>query len=153
MNPFDIKSALLAKHAQHVVLIHFPIALFMIGVAFDFLALWKPVAQHSRALVTAAFYDLTAAAITVVPAAITGIAAWQWQLEGAPLKGTLRLHMVLGVASSLLIGLVWWMHFRGQRKPQNGLPSYRLPVEAVAVAVIALTGHMGGYLSGVNGPG
>ena len=31
INPFDIKSALLAKHAQHVVLIHFPIALFLRG--------------------------------------------------------------------------------------------------------------------------
>jgi len=38
VHPFDIKSALLAKHAQHVVLIHFPIALFIMGVAFDFLA-------------------------------------------------------------------------------------------------------------------
>ena len=27
INPFDLKSALLAKHAQHVVLVHFPIAL------------------------------------------------------------------------------------------------------------------------------
>jgi uncharacterized membrane protein len=38
MNLFDIKSALLAKHAQHVVLVHFPIALFLTGVAFDFAA-------------------------------------------------------------------------------------------------------------------
>jgi hypothetical protein len=28
VNPFDLKTVLLAKHAQHVVLIHFPIALF-----------------------------------------------------------------------------------------------------------------------------
>jgi hypothetical protein len=27
MNPFDIRTVVLAKHAQHVVLIHFPIAL------------------------------------------------------------------------------------------------------------------------------
>ena len=40
MNPFDPKSALLAKHAQHVVLVHFPIALFLTGVAFDFAARW-----------------------------------------------------------------------------------------------------------------
>ena len=32
MNPFDIKSVLLAKHAQHIVLIHFPIALFLVGL-------------------------------------------------------------------------------------------------------------------------
>ena len=35
VNPFDIKTVLLAKHAQHVVLIHFPIALFTAAVAFD----------------------------------------------------------------------------------------------------------------------
>ena len=29
VNPFDLKTVLLAKHAQHVVLIHFPIALFI----------------------------------------------------------------------------------------------------------------------------
>ena len=35
---YDIKSVLLAKHAQHVVLIHFPIALCPAAVAFDYLA-------------------------------------------------------------------------------------------------------------------
>ena len=35
VNPFDLKTVVLAKHAQHVVLIHFPIALFITAVAFD----------------------------------------------------------------------------------------------------------------------
>jgi uncharacterized membrane protein len=34
MHPFDLKTALLANRAQHVVLILFPIALFITGVAF-----------------------------------------------------------------------------------------------------------------------
>jgi hypothetical protein len=33
LSPFDPKTVLLAKHAQHVVLIHFPIALFLVGAA------------------------------------------------------------------------------------------------------------------------
>jgi hypothetical protein len=41
LHPFDLKTVLFAKHAQHVVLIHFPIALFIIGVLFDFLAQCK----------------------------------------------------------------------------------------------------------------
>jgi len=41
MNPFDLKSVLLAKHAQHVALVHFPIALIFISVAFDLLSLRK----------------------------------------------------------------------------------------------------------------
>ena len=40
VNPFDIRTVVLAKHAQHVVLIHFPIAVFITAVAFDYLAQW-----------------------------------------------------------------------------------------------------------------
>jgi uncharacterized membrane protein len=41
VNPFDLQTTLLAKHAQHVVLIHFPIALFIEAVAFDCIAQWR----------------------------------------------------------------------------------------------------------------
>ena len=147
MNPFDLKSALLARHAQHVVLIHFPIALFLVSVAFDFVAQWK----RNATLATAAYYNLTIAAISTVAAVATGLMAWQWQLEGQRLKGTLLLHLVLGIASSVLIWMAWWLHFRG-RKPERTLPQYRLALELVSAAVVALTGHLGGFLSGVNSP-
>jgi hypothetical protein len=35
VNSFDIKSALLARYAQYVVLIHFSIALFLAGAVLD----------------------------------------------------------------------------------------------------------------------
>ena len=41
VNPFDLKTVFLAKHAQHVVLIHFPIALFLAAVVFDYMAEWR----------------------------------------------------------------------------------------------------------------
>jgi len=149
INPFDIKAALLAKHAQHVVLIHFPIALFLAGVAFDFLAHWR----KQRLLAAAAYCNLLVAALTTVPVLITGILAWQWQLEGQRLKGVLLMHLVLGSLSSVLIWLVWLIHMRTQRKQGGVLPGYRLPIELLAVAMVAVTGHLGGFLSGVNGPG
>ena len=146
MHPFDIKAALLAKHAQHVVLIHFPIALFIAGVAFDFLSHWT----KQRLLAAAAYCNLLAAAVVTVPVLITGILAWQWQLEGQRLKGILLMHLVLGCASCVLILVVCLLHVRTQRKQGGVLPSYRLPIEAVAVALVVLTGHLGGFLSGVN---
>jgi len=149
MNPFDLKSALLAKHAQHVVLIHFPIALLLAGVAFDFAAEWS----KKQALAAVAYYNLLIAAICSVPAVATGLLAWRWQLEGEPLKGLLLLHLVLGGASSALIWLVGWLHFRAGRRPDTTLPRYRLPIELLAAAVVTLTAHVGGFLSGVNGPG
>ena len=147
MNPFDLKSILFARHAQHVVLIHFPIALFLVSVAFDFAAQWK----RSAALAAVAYYNLTVAAVSAVPAVATGLMAWRGQLEGQKLKGTLLLHLLLGLASTVLIWLVWWLHLRG-RKPERTLSSYRFPLEVLAVAVVALTGHLGGFLSGVNAP-
>jgi uncharacterized membrane protein len=149
VNPFDPKSVLLAKHAQHVVLIHFPIALFVAGVTFDLLAVWK----QSRGLAAAVYYNLTAAAISALPAAATGVLAWQWQLEGKRLKGLLLLHMIFGLATTAVVWLVWWLHFRTRRNPEGNLPAYRLPIELLSLPLVALTGHIGGFLSGVNNPG
>ena len=147
-NPFDLKTALLAKHAQHVVLIHFPMGLFLTAVAFDFIAQWT----KRRGLAQAAYYNLLAAAISTVPVLATGLLAWQFQLEGQKLKGILLLHLVLACVSTVMIWLVWWVHFRARRRTVV-LPSYRLAVELLAVAVVAVTGHLGGFLSGVNLPG
>ena len=149
VNPFDIKSALLAKHAQHVVLIHFPIALFLAAVAFDYLA------QRTKnpTLAAAAYFNFLLAAISTVPVVATGLAAWQWALEGQKLKGILLMHLVLGSISSVLIWLVFWIHWHARWHREESLPKYRLPIEALAVLIVVLTGRLGGFLSGVNGPG
>ncbi len=148
-NAFDIKTVLLAKHAQHVVLIHFPIALFIAAVLFDYLAQWT----RNLALAAAAYFNLLLAAVSTLPVVATGLAAWQWALEGEKLKGILLMHLILGCVSSVLIWLVFWIHLRVRRHPENSLPKYRLPIEAIAVLLVMLTGHLGGFLSGVNGSG
>jgi uncharacterized membrane protein len=149
VNPFDPKTVLLAKHAQHVVLIHFPIALFTVAVAFDFVAQWAT----SRSLAAAAYFNLLLAAGFTVPVVATGLVAWQWALEGQKLKGVLLMHLVLGCISAVLIWAVFLIHLRTRRDPQKSLPTYRLSLEAVAVLIVGLTAHLGGFLSGVNGPG
>ena len=123
MHPFDLKSALLAKHAQHVVLIHFPISLFLTGVGFDLAARFT----RNAGLQAAAYYNLMGAAVSALPVMLTGILAWQWQLEGQRLKGVLLLHLLLGCASTVLICVVAWIH--GRRRNRSGLPGYRLPLE------------------------
>ena len=149
INPFDVKTVLLARHAQHVVLIHFPIALFIAAVAFDYVA----QRTKNRTLAAAAYFNLVLAAISTVPVVATGLAAWQWALEGQKLKGILLMHLVLGCVSSVLVWLVLLIHWRARRRNQESLPRYRLVIEAFAVLVIVLTGHLGGFLSGVNGAG
>jgi hypothetical protein len=50
----------------------------------------------------------------------------------------------------LLIWIVGVVHLRGQRRLGGVLPDYRLPLEAMGLVMVTLTGHLGGFLSGVN---
>jgi uncharacterized membrane protein len=146
MSPFNLRNALLAKHAQHVVLIHFPIALFTAGVAFDFIAHWTKRSTFA----IAAYYNFAVAALATLPVVATGLLAWQFQLEGQKLKGILLLHLLFGIVSSLMILLTWNVHFRARRALTESLPSYRLLIELIGVGVVGITAHLGGFLSGVN---
>jgi uncharacterized membrane protein len=67
VNPFDLRSILLEKHAQHVVFIHFPIALFITGVSFDLLSRGK----RDSHLATAAYLNLSVAAAFLLPTVAT----------------------------------------------------------------------------------
>lgn len=147
-NPFDPKTVLLARHAQHVALIHFPIALFISAVAFDFIALWT----KRRGIADTAYYNLLAAAISTLPVLATGILAWQFQLEGQQLKGILLMHLLFACVSTVFIWLAWWLQFRARQRTDVST-GYRLAVELLGVVAVALTGHLGGFLSGVNMPG
>jgi uncharacterized membrane protein len=148
INPFDLKSALLAKHAQHVVLVHFPIALFISSVVFDLLAIWR----NSRSLARAAYYNLIGAAITALAAVFTGVLAWQLQLEGERLRGNLRLHLGLGTSAAILIWTLVWWRTRQERADSSSLAAGYWALSFIAVLVVALTGHLGGILSGVEVP-
>jgi uncharacterized membrane protein len=146
-NPFDLKAALLAGHAQHPVIIHFPIALFIASVVFELLAVWR----KQPIFATVAYCNLLGAALTAPLAIATGLGAWRWQLEGAALKGNLRLHMICALTSALLIFFLCWVRSRLRAKGISPGIAY-FGVTLLALAIITLTGHLGGILSGVETP-
>jgi uncharacterized membrane protein len=117
------------------------------GSGFDLVA----QCTKRRGLADTAYYNLLVAAISTIPVLATGILAWQFQLEGQKLRGILLLHLVLACISSVMIWVVWWLHFRARRQSKV-LPTYRLALELLGVGIVALTEHLGGFLSGVNGP-
>ena len=146
-NPFDLKAALLAGHAQHPVIVHFPIALFIASVVFDILAIWR----KQPILATVSYFNLIGAGITIPLAIASGLGAWQWQLEGATLKGNLQLHLICALTSAALIVGLCLKRSRVQAKGQPPRASYFVVV-ALALVMITLTGHLGGILSGVETP-
>jgi uncharacterized membrane protein len=146
-NPFDLKAALLAGHAQHPVIIHFPIALFIASAVFEVMA----VCRKKSVFATVAYYNLLGAALTVPLAIATGLGAWRWQLEGATLKGNLLLHMICALTSAALILSLCWKRSRIRAKGESPRASYFIVV-ALGLVMITLTGHLGGILSGVETP-
>ncbi len=148
MSPWGPRTAIFAKHALPVLIIHFPIALLIAGGALDFIATWT----RRKDLALAAYCNFCGALLAAVPAALTGLLAWQWELEGRRLKGILLMHLVSGAASLILIAAVWWVHWRLERRTGDRPPVYRWWLEILAVALVTMTGHLGGFLSGVNHP-
>lgn len=142
-SPFDPRTVLFAKHAQHVVLVHFPIGLCLTSVIFEVLGKWRA----NAALISASYYNQLAAAVASIPVVITGILAWRFQLEGTHLKGNLLLHLVFGWLSSLLMWSVLLLY----RKTESRWVRIRYFVQFATAIVISVTGHLGGFVSGVNG--
>ncbi len=100
-------------------------------------------------MVKAAYYNLVAAALTAPVAIATGLTAWQWQLEGAKLKGNLLLHVIFALSAS---GMIWLLcAWRGQRRfPERTPGIIYLALALATVLLIALAGHLGGIVSGVE---
>ena len=139
-SPFDPRSLLLARHAQHVALIHFPIALFLVGVLLDLIGRRRNDAR----LATAAKVNLAAAAICIVPAYVSGILAWQLALDGQRLHGTLLYHLLFASMAAALIFATYWLHSRTRSR------MVLVVIELAGVASVSLAAHLGGFLSGVN---
>jgi len=137
---------LLERHAQHVVLIHFPIALFMSGVAFDLFSRGKRDSQLARA----AYLNLSIAAATILPAIITGVLAWQLAFGGTRLDGIMLFHLIAASLAGLLVVASWWIHWRRRKSELQPLFRYRIALELLGIVVIAVAAHTGGFVSGVN---
>lgn len=146
-NPFDLKAALLAPHAQHPVIVHFPIALFISSVVFEILATWR----KQPLFATVAYYNLLGAAISIPFTIATGLAAWQLQFEGAALKGNLQLHLIFALTTATMILGLCWMRFRLRSRDAQPNRSYFV-VMILALVMITLTGHLGGIVSGLETP-
>src|SRR5262249_46261168 len=100
---------------------------------------------------TVAYYNLLCAAISIPFTIATGLAAWQWQLEGATLKGNLRLHLIFALTTAAIILVLGWKRHRLRATNRSPNAVY-FAMMAVGLVTITVAGHLGGILSGVETP-
>jgi uncharacterized membrane protein len=141
---------LFPKHAQHPVIVHFPIALFIISLFFDLLALRGGAARQG--LNTAAYYNLIVAALGAIGAVATGLMAWQFAFAGAALKGNLLLHLILSSLVAVVAVTMWAIRARQAGGPAGTPGKIYWILGILGLAMLVVTGHLGGMLSGVDTP-
>jgi uncharacterized membrane protein len=146
-NPISLQSIFLPTHAQHPVIVHFPIALFMFSLFMDLCG----VITRNRALNKAAYYNLAAAAVTGVLSVITGLLAWRFAFGGEPLTTDrwLMLHLIFGVVTTILMCLLWMVRLKQPGNSDRPLSNIYIVLGVITFVVIGVTGHFGGIVSGV----
>jgi uncharacterized membrane protein len=146
-NPFSLQAVFYPAHAQHPIIIHFPIALFMFSLFMDLFG----IMTGNRALNKAAYFNLVAAAVTGVISVITGLLAWRFAFGGEPLTSDrwLMFHLILGVVTTVLLCVLWAIRVKHPADPGRPISNLYIVLGILTVAVISLTGHLGGIVSGI----
>jgi uncharacterized membrane protein len=134
----------------HAMLIHFPIALLIVGFLFEALSLiWK-----KDYLKQGAFYLLILGALGTLVSYLSGNAAGEGIEEG-PLKNPLELHeqaasisLWLSLATAALYSIIIIAKFR-----KSWLKVISVVLFATVIGSIARTGYLGGQLVYKHGAG
>ena len=122
---------------------HFPIAMLLASLLFDFAGyVWKREAQ-SRDLHVAGYYALLLGALGSFAAVVSGLMLTRGAVMGQGMLA--KHHDFLWPAYALLVGLAVWRLMVQQRAGRGAFGAY-LAVTAVASGLMAAAGYWGGEL-------
>ena len=136
-------------HPIHPIIVHFPIALLCVSVAFDILARRWP----GSGLRDTSFYCLLAGALGAALAVVTGGMEEELaERAGAP-ESVLELHESLGTVTLIVFVALLGLRLAMQRGWIKDIPPLTLGLGVIGVVLLALTGYWGGELVYVYGIG
>ncbi|MCS6775257.1 MAG: DUF2231 domain-containing protein [Chloroherpetonaceae bacterium] len=139
---FTPQSFLFPKHAQHPIVVHFPVALFFSSLFFDAIGFWR----RWDAWRTTGKFLLASAVVTAVPSILTGLLAWRFKFGGAPLEGLLLYHLATSIGFTGLLCGMWWARSRYDRARSPGYLRLHAALAVLAVGMLTVAGHLGGVL-------
>lgn len=132
--------SIIPKNAYHPAIVHFPIALFIAGLALDALGL----ALKHKELLLAGWYNLVIAALSAFGGVGSGIMAMI--MKGYPMRGVMQEHIVLAVISSVLMLVMVAMRVHKHEKMSIPLRTVYYLCAFAAFVLISWAGHLGGEL-------
>lgn len=136
----------------HPILIHFPLALLFTGWILDLSLVWTKAPQVRSALQSASRWNLLIGGVALVPALVTGWAAYQTVAHDAPSHAAMTLHRNLALASAAVFAALGGMAWLRRRTEWINRWPFRVGLLFV-VALLAATGYRGGLLVYTHGLG
>jgi uncharacterized membrane protein len=144
-NIWDLKTLMFPKHAQHRVIVHFPIALLIFSLFFDIVGM----VTKNRQLMAAGYFNLIASVVTAPIAVVTGLLAWYFAFGGMPLTQNMNLlyHLITGTVTMFMTFVLFALRRKVdvEAGPLSGL---YIALGLLALLLVAVTGHIGGGLVG-----
>lgn len=119
------------KHSFHPAIVHFPVALLLVGFTLDLIGRRR----DNLSLARAGWYNVSIGVLALIPTTITGIAAML--RLGFALEGSMLVHLIGGIASILFSVAGWILMNRSER------PKLYAVLAVLALVSVAVTGHFG----------
>jgi len=126
----------------HPMFVHFPIALYLLGVLLTLGYLWRRVPDYERF----ASWSFVLAWIGVAVAALAGLIDLGSLAPDDPRRDVINRHITSGVALLIISGLVVYFRFRWPNVLTTSRRWTYLALVAAGVVVVVLTGWLGGKL-------
>lgn len=128
----------------HIVLTHFPIALWTLAMAVILLRVLS-AGPLARRLDQALAPLLTVALLFGLAAYATGTQVWDWESISASPLG--RNHLMLAAWTVALWAVVWWLRWRrGEAVWEGGMRWAMAALALLGAVLLAITGTLGGHL-------
>lgn len=135
-------------HPLHPAIVHFPIALFLLNLVLDIASY---LAGPSNTLFRASFYAISFGIGMAVLAALTGFVDRSDIRLDHPARKTSNIHMTLNLSA---VGLfVINLFLRAQQLDLTQTPLIHLLLSFVGVAILLVSGYLGGTMVYDNGIG
>jgi len=126
----------------HPMLVHFPIALYLLGVLLILGFLWRRTDDYERF----AYWAFSLAWIAVAVAALAGLVDLGSLAPDDPRRAVINNHITTAVALLIINGLVVYFRFRWPDVLTGPRRWVYLALVAAGVLALVLTGWQGGKL-------
>lgn len=126
------------KNGYHPAIVHFPIALLIVGLFLDLVGLIR----KEKTLLFAGWYNLIFAAVSSLGAVGSGFLAMT--LMKLPYKGLIYTHLLLGIGLTVVMWLMVALRVHRHEQLQLSSRIIYYALAASAFVLVSWAGHLGG---------